>query len=66
MKLLYVALTRAKNDICWLKRVDLDETKKEIATFEELVGVIQRPFTVEKFFEVPDIEFKEIIKIFSP
>ena len=36
------------------------ETENSTASFEELVGVIQRPFTVEKIFEIPDMEFNEI------
>ncbi len=36
------------------------ETENSLSSFEELIGVIQRPFTVEKIFEIPDTEFNEI------
>ncbi len=39
---------------------DLLETKTETLTFNELVDVFSRPFTVEKIFEIPNTELSEI------
>ncbi len=36
------------------------ETKNQAVSFEELIGIVQRPFTIEKVFEIPDFDFKEI------
>ena len=36
------------------------EIKTKTASFEELSGIVQRPFTVEKVFEIPDMDFSEI------
>ena len=36
------------------------ENNIKTVSFEELSGIIQRPFTIEKVFEIPDIEFSEI------
>lgn len=39
---------------------DILEQTKNTASFEELCGIIQRPFTLEKVYEVPDTDFSEI------
>lgn len=39
---------------------DILDFKTKTVSFEELSGIQQRPFTIEKVFELPDTEFSEI------
>ena len=39
---------------------DILEGNIKTVTYDELSGIIQRPFTLEKVFELPEVEFSEI------